>query len=455
MRRRTIRLITMALAGVAMLLTLVVGAAPAGAHSGEESYVYLDIFDDEIDGRIEYPVADLGEVLDIDIPEDEDDAEAAVEANAGRILAYADEHFEIGLTADAPWPVEFGETEILATRNGTYAIVHFDVLEEFDSTPREFSVTYDGIFETKDERRGLLLIGTDWGSGTFDNENEHLLVYRPGNRTQTVDLDDSSWWRGFSAVVVLGAEHIQIGHDHILFIITLVLPSVLIFTGAGRWRPSDSFGSSLWRVLKIVTMFTVAHSITLTLGGLEIVELSPKLVEGVIAISIALAALHNLRPIFVNREWLLAFGFGLFHGFGFAGLLSDLGLDRGDRISSLLGFNLGVELGQAAIVLMLFPVLFLVRRTFHYERAMKGASIVMAIVAAGWSIERFFEVDVGVDRVVTPVLLWPRVLVFVAIGAALAVAYRVYEERRGRLLPVGEDDLDLRDDELAPVSTSQ
>ncbi|MDX2382304.1 MAG: HupE/UreJ family protein [Acidimicrobiia bacterium] len=127
-----------------------------------------------------------------------------------------------------------------------------------------------------------------------------------------------------------GAEHIRIGTDHILFAFALVLPSVLVFTrwrddDESDWHPSPRFGSSLWRVLKIVTMFTVAHSITLVLGGLGIIELSPRLVETIIALSVVAAASHNIHPIFVNKERVLASGFGLFHGFGFAGCSQNSG----------------------------------------------------------------------------------------------------------------------------------
>ena len=168
-------------------------------------------------------------------------------------------------------------------------------------------MSYDAIIEADSDRDGFLLIATDWGSGTFNNEFNEFLRFSQGDTTHLVELDDTSWFKGLSRVIELGTEHIRIGTDHILFVLALVLPSVLVFVKwrdeEQRWHPEPSFGASLWRVLKIVTMFTVAHSITLALGGLGIVELSPRLVETIIALSIAAAALHNIRPIFVNKEW--------------------------------------------------------------------------------------------------------------------------------------------------------
>ena len=206
-------------------------------------------------------------------------------------------------------------------------------------------------------------------------------------------------------------------------------------------------GSSLWRVLKIVTMFTIAHSITLAVGGLGIVELSPRLVETIIALSIAAAALHNIRPIFANKEWVLAFAFGLFHGFGFAGLLSELGLDRSNRFLSLLGFNIGVELGQAAIILMVFPMLFILRRTRYYLGILYGGSVVLALVAPVWATERIFDYDTQVNELVDPILQWPRSAGLVAVGYVVATALWWFDRSRGRLAPVEDPEVVLDLDE--------
>jgi hypothetical protein len=305
-------------------------------------------------------------------------------------------------------------------------------------------VSYDAIIEADSDRDGFLIIATDWGSGTFNNEAGTFLRFSSGDTVHVVDLDDTSWFKGMTGVIELGAEHIRIGTDHILFVLALVLPSVLTFARrpgdtASRWYPERDFSTTLWRILKIVTMFTVAHSITLALGGLGIIELPPRLVESIIALSIAAAALHNIRPIFVNKEWVLAFGFGLFHGFGFAGLLSELGLDRSRRFPSLLGFNIGVELGQAAIILMVFPILFIIRRTRYYLPIMYTGSVLLAVVALAWATERVFEYNLRVNELVDPLLRWPRSVWLVVAGYAIAIALWSYERSRDRLLPVFEE----------------
>ncbi len=426
--------------GVVVLVAacaVLVSVAAAAAHSGDQSYVYLDIFDDTIAGNVQYPVADLNEVLGLDIPQERRAAFDAMTAHLELLHGYTTENLTIG-DGSRVWQLEFTGYRVLEIAVGTYGVIEFEVTERFDAVPREFTVEYRGIITDKSDRDALLLVAHDWASGTFGNEGESLLRYTADNTSQVVVLDDASWWKGMTAVVGLGVEHIRIGSDHILFVFALVLPSVLVFRRSEGWLPARSFASTLWRVLKIVTMFTVAHSITLALGGLEIIELPPRLVEAVIALSIALAALHNIRPVFVNKEWMLAFGFGLFHGFGFAGLLSELGLDRSNRIASLLGFNIGIELGQAVIILLLFPALFLMRRTRAYLGLMYGGSVILGLVALGWALERVFGLESTMSTLVDPVLDWPRSLWLVMALTALAAALFWSDRSSGRLRPLPE-----------------
>ena len=430
-----------ALGAILMMVVPFFWTSAAHAHTGNQSYVYLEIFDTAIAGRVEYPIRDLNRILGLDIPIDEPETLEALEANADVIQAYTAEHLAIGpengLTT---WPYEFEDIELLDLGGGSYAVFDFEIQERFDTPPRTFMVSYDAIIEADSDRDGFLLIATDWGSGTFNNEANEFLRFSQGDTSHLVELDDTSWWKGMGGVVELGAEHIRIGTDHILFVLALVLPSVLVFVKwrddpERKWHPSSGFGSSLWRVLKIVTMFTIAHSITLALGGLGIVELSPRLVETIIALSIAAAALHNLHPIFVNKEWVLAFAFGLFHGFGFAGLLSELGLDRSNRFPSLLGFNIGVELGQAAIILMIFPMLFILRRTRYYLPLMYAGSVALSLVALAWATERIFDYDTQVNELVDPILRWPRSALLVAAGYAIATALWWFDRSRRKLVP--------------------
>ncbi|MGI9586503.1 MAG: HupE/UreJ family protein [Acidimicrobiia bacterium] len=425
-------LVAAAIASIAM-------AGVAAGHSGVQSYVYLDIFDEAIQGEIHYPVADLGEVLGVAIPTEPDEAAAWAEANEQLVHNYSSAHMAMSDLEGSEWPIVFGAFEGMDFFDSAYLIVQFDVDQAFVEVPRQFIVSYDAIIHAKPERDALLAIATDFGSGTFNNESDILLRFTASDTTQTVDLGETSFWSGVGGTIRLGVEHIRIGTDHILFIVALVLPAVLVIGAGARWLPARSFGASLWRVLKIVTMFTVAHTITLTLGGLGIVELPAALVETVIAVSIILAALHNIKPIFVNKEWLIAFGFGLIHGFGFAGLLSDLGLTQSRQFVSLLGFNLGIEIGQAIIIMMIVPALFLARRTRAYVPAMYVGSAVLIAIAGAWAIERAFGLDFGTEWVRVRISIWPRQLIPVALLYLVAGAGYWYARANDRLLPLPDD----------------
>ncbi len=157
-----------------------------------------------------------------------------------------------------------------------------------------------------------------------------------------------------------------------------------------------------------------------------------------IALSIVLAALHNLRPVLGHREWILAFVFGLFHGMGFAGLVEDLDIGRTTQLVSLLGRNVGIEIAQLVIIFLTFPMLFILRRTRIYMPLFTIVSVGLAAVSAVWVVERIFELDLRVSKVVDAGLEWPRALWAMVVLTVVAAVYHEYEKRAGRLLPVGE-----------------
>jgi hypothetical protein len=187
-----------------------------------------------------------------------------------------------------------------------------------------------------------------------------------------------------------GMIHIWTGYDHVLFLFALLLPSVLR-REKNSWVAVRELRPALVDVLRVVTAFTVAHSITLSLAALDVVTLPSRIVESVIAASVVAAAANNLYPVLRHDRWMAAFVLGLMHGFGFSSTLKDLDLPRSNLLLTLFGFNLGVEVGQIAIVLTFVPVAFLARRTTGYRRlALVGGSMAILAVAAIWLVERAF-----------------------------------------------------------------
>ena len=216
-------------------------------------------------------------------------------------------------------------------------------------------------------------------------------VFSADRKSQQFELREISAGRQFLAFARQGVWHIWIGFDHILFLLSLLLPAVLTFRDR-RWMPVGQFRPAFWDVVRVVTSFTLAHSITLSLAALEVVTLPSRVVESTIALSVVLAALNNVRPVIEERRWLMAFVFGLIHGFGFASVLTDLGLPRGTLALALVAFNLGVELGQLTIVAAFLPLAFAFRRTWLYRCLIfRGGSALIILVAAAWFVERAFD----------------------------------------------------------------
>jgi len=180
--------------------------------------------------------------------------------------------------------------------------------------------------------------------------------------------------------LIEGIYHIWIGIDHILFLLMLIIPTV---------RNREKFKPVFMEILKIVTAFSLAHSITLTLSALDLVSIPSKFIEVTIAISVLLTAINNIFEKIKNFSWQIAFGFGLIHGFGFANALSELELVQEFYVYLLAIFNIGIEFGQLAIVVIILPLLFILRKSkFYLIGILKIGSITTALLAMLWIFQR-------------------------------------------------------------------
>jgi hydrogenase/urease accessory protein HupE len=190
------------------------------------------------------------------------------------------------------------------------------------------------------------------------------------------ELPKQSVWTNIGKFIALGIEHILTGYDHIAFLLALIV-----------------IGLSIREVLKIITAFTLAHSITLLLAAMQVVSLNSRVVESVIAFSICYVALENLLKKEVNYRWLLTFGFGLIHGFGFASVLQELIVGKSKLLVSVVSFNLGVEIGQLMIFLVLLPVLHLLKNTIEFRKVTIGTSLAILLLGFTWLIQRVFNLQ--------------------------------------------------------------
>ena len=386
------------------------------AHAPNQSYIFFYIYENEIDGIVEITTDDINRVLHLGLTQDMSLEELSpylpqVEDYVLKKIAFS--------SADGSHTIRFTKTTLFDGGSlGNYVQLHFS-LEGLTRVPDNLDIRYEILFDEDPTHQGLIVIAEHWKAGVINNEAMVSLIFDANDRERTLAIAEGSLFQGFAMMVNLGIHHIWIGIDHILFLLALILPSVLrrliteeklalatvpqngFLSGiSSHWRPVENFKPAFIYIVKIVTCFTIAHTITLSLAALDIFSLPSRIVESIIALSIALAALHNIYPIFKGNDWLIAFGFGLFHGFGFASVLGEIGLGSHYLTLTLFGFNLGVEIGQVVIICLIFPVLYLLRNLKLYPKFLFSGSVLLILISLYWFTERFFEVDLLLGKFV-------------------------------------------------------
>jgi len=355
-------------------------AASAVAHKPSDSYLTLERHDAAITGRWDIALRDLDSAIALDADEDGQITWGEVRSRRADIAAYALSRLELTSAGTA---CTLAVADLLTEHHsdGAYA-----VLMLAGSCPRAgpaLGVEYRLLFDLDPTHRGLLQY--------IEDGHVHSIIFSADARARTVSAGTA--WQQLAAYVHEGVWHIWLGFDHILFLLSLLLPAVLV-RRANAWHAADRFGGAFWDVARIVTAFTLAHSITLSLAAMGIVSLPSRWVESAIALSVVLAAVNNIFPVVGHGRWIAAFAFGLIHGFGFASALADLGLPSGSLALSLFGFNVGVEIGQLAIVCAFLPLAFLLRASWAYRRVvLAGGSAAIATIAGAWLIERAFNLS--------------------------------------------------------------
>jgi hypothetical protein len=361
--------------------------APAQAHKPSDSYLSITVGEAGIEGQWDIALRDLDVALGLDGDGNGEITWGEVRAKHREIAAYA--LARLALRGDgAACSIEPGPQQIDEHTDGAYTVLPL-AIRCAGKAPASLAIDYTLFADLDPQHRGLLNLQA---LGTT-----RTAVLGPQAPTQRFELKAASRWAQFVDYAREGVWHIWIGFDHILFLLSLLLPAVLVWhvgRRSSRWQAVETFRTAFVDVFKIVTAFTIAHSITLSLATLGVIELPSRWVESAIAASVVLAALNNVWPLFRGRRWTVAFAFGLIHGFGFASVLADLGLPREALALALVGFNLGVEGGQLAIVAVFLPLAFALRRSAFYRRVvMVGGSLVIAALAGIWLVERMFEIE--------------------------------------------------------------
>jgi hypothetical protein len=353
---------------------------PAWAHKPSDSYLSLSVENDHIEGQWDIALRDLADAIGLDSDGDGQLTWREVRTKHDEIRAYA--LSRLTLEADRQTcATQLLEQLIDHHTDGAYSVLRFRA--DCGDPIERLAVDYRLLFDIDAQHKGLLRLaqGGQISTAIFSRESP----------VQEFSAAKRSRWNESIQFIREGIWHIWLGFDHVLFLLALLLPAVLIRVN-GRWQAVTDFSSVCWNVVSIVTAFTLAHSLTLTLAALDIIRLPSRIVESTIAASVVLAGLGNLYPTMMNRRWMIAFGFGLIHGFGFAAVLTDLGLPHDSLLLDLVSFNVGVEIGQLAIVAAFLPLAYLIRRSWTYPKlVLNGGSLAVIAIALVWFTERAFD----------------------------------------------------------------
>ncbi len=358
-----------------VLMALVSGASQA--HRPSDAYLSLELEGASVQGHWEIALRDLAVLVELDADHDQQLSWGELRAAQPALVSVLLSALELR-SADAPCPLAVTDMMVNDHSDGRYA--WFVLQASCAQAPQHLDVDYRLLAGIDPTHRGMLALTTT-GAGT------QTAVLAPDGGPRRFGLEAPSPLQAVRDYLREGVWHIWIGYDHILFLLALLLPAVLRYRH-GTWEAVDGLRPALWNVFGVVTAFTIAHSITLSLAVLGWVYLPGVWVESAIALSVLIAALNNLRPL-LRARWVMALAFGLLHGFGFAAVLGELGLPDGARLVALVAFNVGVELGQMAIVLMAVPLAYVVRRSLFYRVGVRVVgSLAVAGLAVFWLLQR-------------------------------------------------------------------
>ncbi|RZA03139.1 MAG: HupE/UreJ family protein [Sphingobacteriaceae bacterium] len=357
--------------------------------------ILLDIRSDKVSAELQLPLNELELAFGHDVNRNSNNL---INRLGTQLKSYLLQHIKVFTPEGKPWTVTIDDMQVQPVQESTSGpykelTVQVTLVPPANANTRQFNLNYDAIIHQVVSHYALVSIRQDWDNGSNPEHPYEVGVIGLDVKSNTikplaVNIQQGSLWRGFTSMVNLGVEHIKEGTDHLLFLLTLLLPAPLL-VNRRRWAEAGSTRYSLVRIIKIVTAFTIGHSITLLLGATGMTDFPAQPIEILIAVSILISAIHAIRPIFPGKEVFIAAGFGLIHGMAFATTLVNLNLDAGRMALSIFGFNLGIELMQLLVVAITIPWLIILSRSlaiYNYVR-ITGA-VTASIAAIGWIVER-------------------------------------------------------------------
>ncbi len=377
-----------------LFLAYVFLSVPALAHQTGNSYLVLTESNGRLQIELDFIVRDLGNLLQPPKPSDAPvpapvppaatPTPEQLQAMQPAITQVIQESLGVQLNEEAQ-PLEFVSQSVVLRNDGLY------VRQRFTSpsiAPEIKFVVVRYSFFNQNDKLGRAFFKLQLG------KEEISSVFDSSTQTQRFALGDTKRWSTIGLFTHEGAWHIWGGPDHLLFLLTLLLPGLMLLHRATGTTDTDNNGTktAAWFALKVITAFTLAHSITLLASVLDVISLPSRWIESAIALSIMISAALNLQTRIQWSQWKLAFIFGLIHGMGFANGLRELGLSQTYFIETVLAFNIGVELGQiAAVVAVGIPIILLARQARTKQLVMTYGSWGVLLISGIWLVQRLMD----------------------------------------------------------------
>lgn len=365
------------------------------AHPMPNSVLLLSIKEKNVAAELQLPLSELEIAFGKSLNQK---ADVLIDSFGVQLKDYVLSHWKIKSENNQNWTIDIEKMQVdsvIESASGTYKelVINFLLTPPLGESNRVFTMEFDVITHQVVTHATIVTIKEDWQLGISNEHPMEVGVIENDIRSNSVfpfkvNQGESNIWKGFKSMIQLGMKHIAEGFDHLLFLLVLLFPSPLLVENK-RWTRFGGVKYSLLRLFKIVTAFTIGHSITLLIGALGWIHLPSQWIEVAIALSILVSAFHAISPLFYGKEMYIAGGFGLIHGMAFSNTLVNLDLSSKQLALSILGFNLGIELMQLFIIIIVMPFLLFLSKKEHFYKYFRVIGAVLASIAAfAWLIER-------------------------------------------------------------------
>ena len=393
---------------LALLALLLAGAvsAPAAAHLTPNSEIRLRFEPGAVRADVLIPLAEYAYA--VDGPRD-----------PGSLALYLARHTRAATPDGTPWAVEVGAVRVESAPGGPDILATITLRPPPGAPDRQLTLRWDAVIAEADSHFALVMVEGDLARGKA-HDDDLIGTFTAGQRSLSIDRGAAGHGALFAGALRIGARHILEGHDHLLFLLVLLLPAPLFAApkdSGAKWTTPRPARATVRHLAWVVTAFTLGHSATLIAAALLNAQLPSAPVEALIAASVLVSAIHAMRPVFPGRESWVAFGFGLAHGLAFATVVAGFGASLTSRGTAILGFNLGIEAVQLALVLLLLPGLLLAARTPWFARLRLALAGLAAFAALIWLVERVLGIESALGTGVAA-LLPPLGLILVALSLA-------------------------------------